>query len=63
MKRVIRGDVEERQMETYLMTLENSLQLAGTRFTRELLVHFEHDPPDRGIPTDSTAAEKCWEEL
>lgn len=50
-------------MDTYLMTLENSLQLAGTRFTRELLVHFEQDPPDRGIPTDATAAEKCWEEL
>ena len=50
-------------MDTYLMTLESSLQLAGTRFTRELLAHFERDPPDRGVPFDSALAEECWEEL
>lgn len=43
--------------------LEPSLKQAGSRFMRELLAHFEQDTPDRGIPTDSTAAETCWEEL
>ena len=60
---MIRSDVEERQMHTYLMTLESSLQLAGSRFTRELLAHFEQDLPDQGVPSDSTLVEECWEEL
>lgn len=63
MKRVIRGEVEERQMDTYLMTLENSFQLAGICFTRELLAHFEQDSPDRGILVDSAITDEIWEEL
>lgn len=50
-------------MDTYLMTLENSFQLAGICFTRELLAHFEQDSPDRGILVDSAITDEIWEEL
>jgi len=42
---------------------ENPLQLAGLQFLTELLVHFEQDPPDRGVLVESAAVEKSWEDL
>ncbi len=43
--------------------LENTLQVAGSRFITELLTHFENDPPDRGVFVESTPVAQSWGDL
>ncbi len=50
-------------MDRISAPLENSLQHAGLRFLTEMLVHFEQDPPDRRVLTESGPVEKSWEDL
>lgn len=50
-------------MDKVSAPLDNTLQVAGLRFIKELLTHFEHDPPDRGVLVESTPVAPSWEEL
>lgn len=50
-------------MDKISLPLENSLQVAGSRFIMELLTHFEHDPPDRGVFVESAPVPKSWKDL